>query len=60
MSNRTKPQQLGDWLQIKRSLVCIISETWLKSDVMNAEIDIDSNNLHISDRLSRGGDGVCA
>ena len=58
-SNRTKPQQLGALLLLKRSLGCIVTESWLTDDVMNPEIGIDGYNIFRTDRSSRCGGGVC-
>ena len=58
-SNRTKPQQLGSMLCLRKSFGCVISESWLTSDVLNPEICVEGYNVFRSDRVSRIGGGVC-
>ena len=57
-SNRTKPQQLGSLLRMKSSLGCVVTESWLTSEVLNPEVGIEAYNVFRSDRVSRSGGGV--
>ena len=58
-SSRTKPQQLGSMLILRNSLGCVVTESWLTSDVLNPEIGIDGYNVFRTDRDSRISGGVC-
>ena len=58
-SNRTKPQQLGSMICSLRSLGCVVTESWLTSDIVNPEIGIEGYNVFRSDREVRVGGGVC-
>ena len=58
MSNRNKPKMLGDRLTLENSLGIFLSENWLTSDILDAEICMDGYPLFRGDGNGRERGGV--
>ena len=60
LKNRAHLLELRQLASQRKSDIIAISETWLKTTVTSAEIQIEGYKLHRLDRLHKGGGGVCA
>ena len=54
-----KIDYLGDLIKITGSFIVILTETWLKADVLDAELNIPGFKLYRQDRLNKSHGGVC-
>jgi exonuclease III len=59
MSNRTKHLQLCETALSANAVALVVTETWLKPEVLNSEIAIPGFIVHRSDREERFRGGVC-
>ena len=58
MNNRVKPNILSDYLHSVNSLCLFLTETWLESNIEDAEVKIHGYNILRSDRIGRKRGGV--
>jgi hypothetical protein len=59
LSNRTKHIQLCATAETTNAVALVVTETWLKPDILDSEISIPGFTLHRSDREDRLRGGVC-
>jgi hypothetical protein len=57
--DKTKCDQLSDMAKSNNALVIALTETWLTSDIMDAEIAIPGFNVYRADRVERSRGGTC-
>ena len=55
----TKNVQLSDKSTIENALIVALTETWLKPDILDAEIDLKGFNTFRADRSERSRGGAC-
>ena len=58
--DRTKVSQLSDKLELEKAQGLFLTETWLHSDIMDAEIHIPGYSLFRCDRSQRQRGGTAA
>ena len=51
--DRSKYTQIGDLIQINESLGAVVTESWLSSEIGDAEVQLESCNIYRSDRIGR-------
>ena len=51
--HRTKVSELSDKMSINNSIGMALTETWLKPEILDAEIHIPGYNIFRSDRIKR-------
>ena len=58
ISNRNKPEQLCDIMKLENSIAIALTETWLKPNILDAEIYIEGYQVFRSDRDNRSHSGA--
>ena len=58
--DKSKPSQLSDRMTMSNSLGCFMTESWLKLEILNSEVNIDGYNIFRCDKKGRYRGGVAA